>query len=166
MYTKEEIKKYTKILNSQQPSIDTRNKCKNCGTSNFIIEYGHYICEDCGLMNGHVLGYFDIKEYERFYFRKKSIYQRKYHYEKKIKQITNLSDEEQYVLFKKLMGIDEEIIKKVNKESSRKRMINILYIIKRMLEEMGFNHKIQLNISPQTNEYYDKWWESYIRLRK
>ena len=166
MYTKEEIKKYTKILNSQQPSIDNRNKCKNCGDSNFSIEYGQYVCEDCGLMNGHVLGYFDIKEYERFYFRKKSIYQRKYHYEKKIKQITNLSDEEQYLLFKRLMGIDEEIIKKINKEFSRKRMINILYIIKRMLEEMGFNHKIQLNISPQTNEYYDKWWESYIRLRK
>ena len=37
MYTKEEIKKYTKILNSQQPSIDNRNKCKNCGDSNFLL---------------------------------------------------------------------------------------------------------------------------------
>ena len=77
-----------------------------------------------------------------------------------------MSDEEQYLLYKKLMGIDEKVIKKVNKKFSRKRMINILYIIKRMLEEMGLNHKIKLNISQQTKDYYDRWWESYIRLRK
>ena len=169
MYTEEEIKKYSEIIRSytsSQPTIATKNKCENCGTSNFVIDFGHYLCEDCGLSNGYVLGYFDLKEYERFYFRKKSVYQRKYHFEKKIKNITNLTEEEQYLLFKKLMGINEEVIKKVNKKFGRKRMINILYIIKRMLEEMGLNHKIRLNISSQTKKYYDKWWKTYTRLKE
>lgn len=168
MYTEEEIKKYLEILHptSPQPTQTTKSKCKNCGSQNFVIDFGHYLCEECGQSNGHVLGYFDLKEYERFYFRKKSVYQRKYHYEKKIKQITNLSDEEQYLLFKKLMGINGEVIKKVNKKFSRKRMINILYIIKRILEEMGLNHKIHLNISYQTKDFYDRWWESYLKLRE
>ena len=64
------------------------------------------------------------------------------------------------------MGIDEKVIKKVNKKFSRKRMINIFYIINRILEEMGLNNKIKLNISKQTKNYYDRWWESYIRQRK
>ena len=63
------------------------------------------------------------------------------------------------------MEIDEKVLKEVNKKFSRKRMINIFYIIERMLDEMGLNHKIQLNISSQTKEYYDRWWESYLKLR-
>ena len=30
---------------------------------------------------------------------------------------------------------------------------------------MGLKNKIQLNISSQTRDYYDKWWESYLELR-
>ena len=63
------------------------------------------------------------------------------------------------------MGIDEKVMKEVNKKFSRKRMINIFYIINRILEEMGLKNKISLNISSQTKEYYDKWWESYLELR-
>ena len=64
------------------------------------------------------------------------------------------------------MGIDEKVIKKVNKKFSRKRMINIFYIINRILEEMGLNNKIKLNISKQTKNYYDRWWETYLRLKE
>ena len=63
------------------------------------------------------------------------------------------------------MGINEEDVKKVNKKFSRKRMINVFYVANRMLEEMGIKNKISLNISSQTKEYYDKWWESYLELR-
>ena len=62
------------------------------------------------------------------------------------------------------MGIDEKIMKEVNKKFNRKRMINVFYVINRMLEEMGY--KISLNISSQTRDYYDKWWESYLELRE
>ncbi|CAH3196323.1 unnamed protein product, partial [Porites evermanni] len=93
---------------------NNRNKCKNCQSINFFIKYGSYICEDCRTMNGHVLGYFDLKEYDRFHYRKKSIYQRKYHNEKKVNQISksiNLNKDEKKLLYLHLMNIDDSVSK-------------------------------------------------------
>ena len=172
-YSEDQIKKYLEILHNYTKNTQNESKmqssppaCSNCENSeNFTIHQGYKICEECGTTNGHVLGYFDSKEYDRLYFRKKSIYQRKYYYEKKIKQIPNLTGEEKDGLYKKLMGIDEKVMKEVNKKFSRKRMINVFYVANRMLEEMGIKNKISLNISSQTKEY-DKWWESYLELRE
>ena len=166
-YSEDQIKKYLEILHnytknlSDEPNL--KAKCLNCeNRTSFTIDFGYKICEECGSTNGHVLGYFDPKEYDRLHFRKKSIYQRKYYYEKKIKQIPNLTGEEKDELYQKLMEIDEKVIKKVNKKFSRKRMINVFYVANRILGEIGSKNKIQLNISSQTKEYYDKWWESYL----
>ena len=183
-YSEDQIKKYLEILHNYTKNISDESKmqsspaggfwggatppskCLNCENRTFwTIDFGYKICEECGITNGHVLGYFDPKEYDRLYFRKKSVYQRKYYYEKKIKQIPNLTEEDKSLLYKKLMEIDEKVLKRVNKKFSRKRMINIFYIINRILEEMGLKNKIQLNISSQTKEYYDRWWESYLKLR-
>ena len=173
-YSEDQIKKYLEILHNYTKNTQNESKmqssppaCSNCENSeNFTIHQGYKICEECGTTNGHVLGYFDSKEYDRLYFRKKSIYQRKYYYGKKIKEIPNLTGEEKDGLYKKLMGIDEKVMKEVNKKFSRKRMINVFYVANRMLEEMGIKNKISLNISSQTKEYYDKWWESYLELRE
>ena len=174
-YSEDQIKKYLEILHNYTKNISDESKmqppqagakCTNCeNNTSFTIDFGYKICEECGSTNGHVLGYFDPKEYDRLYFRKKSIYQRKYYYEKKIKQIPNLTGEEKDELYRKLMEIDEKVMKEVNKKFSRKRMINIFYIINKMLEEMGLN-VISLNISSQTRDYYDRWWESYLEIRK
>ena len=45
-------------------------------------------------------------------------------------------------------------------------MINVFYVANRILGEIGSKNKISLNISSQTKEYYDKWWESYLELRE
>ena len=63
------------------------------------------------------------------------------------------------------MEIDEKVMKEVNKKFSRKRMINVFYVANRILGEIGSKNKIQLNISSQTKEYYDRWWKSYLELR-
>ena len=60
-----------------------------------------------------------------FTFEKKSIYQRKYHYQNKIKQVINkfnlvLSEDEQYQLHKKLMEINDEKLSQLNKKFKRK----------------------------------------------
>ena len=168
-YSEDQITKYLEILHNYTKNTQNEPKmqspqCLNCENStSFTIDFGYKICEECGSTNGHVLGYFDSKEYDRLHFRKKSIYQRKYYYEKKIKQIPNLTGEEKDELYRKLMEIDEKVMKEVNKKFSRKRMINIFYIINKMLEEMGLN-VISLNISSQTRDYYDRWWESYIEF--
>ena len=174
-YTEDQIKKYLEILKSYNKKIvdDVIKKviCSNCQNDSFCVELGYNICDSCGTTNGHVLGYFDLKEYDRFHFRKKSIYQRKYHYEKKVDQISkrlHLTDNEKYELYNKLMIIDNHVMEILNKQFCRKRMINIFYLIKKLLEEMGCEkHKlVYLKISPQTLENYEKWWDSYNSLKK
>ena len=59
-------------------------------------------------------------------------------------------------------------MEKLNNQYFRKRMININYLIKKLLEEMGSEKYklIYLKISPQTLEIYDQWWTSYKNLKK
>ena len=174
-YTEEEINKYLKILsnyNNRMQQFSSKSKCKNCpDTEFFTIDSGLKICDECGSANGHVLGFYDIKDCERLYYRKKSIYHRKYHYEKKVNQISkriNLTDECKCELYDKLMKIDNYAMEILNSQYFRKRMISIEYLIKKLLEEMGCEKYklIELKISPQTLEIYDQWWASYKDLKK
>ena len=173
-YTKDEIEKYLEILRSYNNSQseekeNTKVRCSNCQSDSFFIQSGYNICDSCGSTNGHVLGYFDLKEYDRFHFRKKSIYQRKYHYEKKVDQVSrrlHLTEDEKCELYNKLMNIDNHVMEILNKKYCRKRMISIFYLIKKLLEEMGCEKSklVYLKISPQTLENYKKWWDSYKSL--
>lgn len=124
-YTSHEIKKYLGILEENVknnpspflPSIaDVKTKSNHCCENpSFIIWSGYRLCENCCTTSGHVLGYFDTKEYDRFHFQKKSVYQPKYYYEKKVSHISDLidlSDEEKSLVYDKLIKIDEKIKKK------------------------------------------------------
>ena len=175
-YTEEEIKKYLEIIKDYNISIspeksNLKAKCTNCENRTFFtIVCGYKICEECGVANGHVLGFYDIKDCDRLYFRKKSIYQRKYHYEKKVNQVSkriNLTDEQKYELYSKLMTIDNNVMEILNKKYCRKRMISIFYLIKKLLAEMGCEKYklIYLKISPKTLENYENWWDSYKSLK-
>ena len=107
------------------------------------------MCESCDSLNGHALGYYDLKEYDRFHYRKKSIYQRKYHYENKVKDISKrlaLTDDEQYCLYNKLMEIEVKTIDEINKHFNRKRMISVFYLIKKLLKEMGCEKYKQIGL--------------------
>ena len=75
----------------------------------------------------------------------------------------NLTDEQKYELYNKLMKIDNHVMEILNKKYCRKRMISIFYLIKKLLEEMGCEKRklVYLKISPQTLENYEKWWDSY-----
>ena len=180
-YSKKEINNYLNILHNYKISCSEWGfwgdcilppSCSNCGVAaggfwgDKVPPQGFKICEECGTENGHVLGYFDLKEYDRLHFRKKSVYQRKYYYEKKINQIPNLTGEEKDELYTKLMELDEKVMKKVNKKFSRKRMINVFYIANKMLEEIGIEKTISLNISSSTKKYYEEWWKNYIEIKK
>ena len=176
IYTEEEIKKYLDILNnySSKPEeeVSPKSKCFGCpNTEFFTVDSGFKICDECGTANGHVLGLFDIKDLDRLHYRKKSIYHRKYHYEKKVNQISkiiNLTDDEKCELYDRLIKIEKLIMEILNKQYYRKRLININYLSKKLLEEMGCDKYklIDLKISPQTLEIYDQWWTSYKNLKK
>ena len=180
-YTEDQIKKFLEILHNytkpkeekEYENASRKAKCCNCqNIERFTIYSGYKICDECGVANGHVLGFFDVKDYDRLHFRKKSIYQRRYYYEKKVNQVfkrLHLTDEQRYELYNKLMAIDNHIMEILNKQFCRKRMISIFYLIKKLLEEMGGESSkasklVYLKISPQTLENYDKWWDSYKSL--
>ena len=174
-YTKEEIKKYLDILdnatNKKEESPNRKTKCWSCQRIDcFSIYMGYKICENCGGLNGHVLGYHQLKDYERLHFRKKSNYQRKYHYEKKVNEVSKrleLTEDEKQELYSKLMDIDNLTMEILNKPFCRKRMISIFFLIKNILEEMG-NEKYKLvwiKTSSSTLENHEKWWQSYRSLK-
>ena len=160
-YTKEEIEIYLEILRSYNTKSEreknTKVRCRNCQSDSFFVESGYNICDSCGTTNRHVLGYFDLKEYDRLHFRKKSIYQRKYHYEKKVDQVSrrlHLTEDQKYDLYNKLMNIDNHVMEILNNQFCRKRMVSIFYLIKKFLEEMGCEKSklVYLKIS-------DKLWK-------
>ena len=174
-YTEDQIKKYLEILHNYTSNfpeeVNLKAKCSNCENStSFTIDYGYKICDECGVANGHVLGFYDVKDCDRLHYRKKSVYQRKYYYEKKVNQISkriNLNDEQKYELYSKLMEIDNNVMEILNKQYRRKRMISIFYLIKKLLAEMGCEKYklIYLKISPQTLDNYENWWDSYKSLK-
>ena len=178
-YTEEEIKKYLNILHNYKLEREgviggtVRTPiCKGCSnTESFSTYSGYNMCNECGTLNGHILGQFDLKDFDRFYYRKKSIYHRKYYYDKKVKNISkliNLTDEQNCELYNRLLKIDNYNMEILNKQYFRKRMININYLIKKILEEMKCEKYkfIEVKISTQTLEIYDRWWKSYKEVIK
>ena len=177
-YTEDQIKKYQEIFHNytSNPPEEVNLKAKCCACENrtsFTIDYGYKICDECGVANGHVLGFYDNKDHERLFYRKKSVYQRKYYYEKKVNKIytsINLTNKQNNKLLIKLMKIDNRTTEILNDLYKRKRMISIEYLIKNLLEEMGGESSkasklIYLNISPQTLDNYENWWVSYKSLK-
>ena len=135
------------VRNCVNPDCNSRKGGSggNVVSPEFYVESGFYFCEKCDSCNGKALGYFDYQERNRFQYRKKSIFQRKYHYENIVKDISkklSLSDDEEYLLLTKLKDINEDIINEINAQFKRKRMISIFYIVKKLLEEMGCKKNI------------------------
>ena len=177
-YSKEQIKKYQEILNNYNSKpiekLNLKAKCINCeNRESFTIDYGYKICEECGVANGHVLGFYDNKDCDRLHYQKKSVYQRKYYYEKKVNQVykrINLTNEQKNEIYSKLIEIDNHVIEKLNEKYNRKRMISIFYLLKKLLVEMGgesikSSKKIYIKISPETLNNYENWWDSYKSLK-
>ena len=59
-------KKYLNILcNYKKPiqQFTLKFKCKGCSnTESFTTYSGYNMCYECGTLNGHILGQFDVKE--------------------------------------------------------------------------------------------------------
>ena len=60
-----------------------------------------------------------------------------------------------YELLKKLRKRDNEVLKKINEKWKRKRLINITYLIKKLLSEYDIDkaNKIELNLSEKNIEF-------------
>ena len=179
-YTKEEIELYTNILknlndglNIYTPILDNlprkkpeKASCKNCDNKHFFKDNGLLICNKCFCVITRCF----IKDYnskDRCHFQKKSIYIRSYHINNRLDEITKKYDldikaEVYFKLKEDLRNLDRKI-NKINQEHERKRMINISYIIKKILKKYDKQEakKIKLNIGEDTKHKYDVWFKNF-----
>ena len=169
-YSEEEIKKYLNILRNFEDGLDVytpvldnhiplkipeKVSCENCGNTHFFKDHGFRYCNKCFYSVGRVF----IKDFtskDRCHFQKKSVYKRSYHYQNKIEEIRKNFDldmrpEDYYKLRMDLEKIDNKL-NKINDTYKRKRLINITYLIKRILGEYDKSEadKIQLKLSNKT----------------
>ena len=152
LYTEEEITCYSNILENLNDGLDIytpileniplktpgKVSCKFCGNTHFFKDHGSRYCNKCF----HSISRVFIKECssrDRCHFQKKSVYKRSYHYQNKIKDIIKKYDLDMIPkvhlkLRLELEKMDKEI-NKINDQYKRKRLINITYLIKRIIGE-------------------------------
>ena len=181
-YSEEEIEKYLNILETYKDTLifqDTiplktpeKVSCHNCDNTHFIKYNGYSYFNKCFHSIGHILGYNEITESDRCCFHQKSIYKRDYHYQNKIEEINKkcnlkMSSEEKYELLLKLQKIDNKVMKKNNEKWKRKRLINITYLIKKMLSEYDNSKakKIKLNLSEKILNFYNDWYDDFEKIK-
>ena len=117
-YSEEEIQKYLNILHSFngnynntvfQDTIPLKTpekvSCHNCGNTHFIKHNGLSYCNICFHSIGHILGYNETTESDKYCFHQKSIYKRDYRYQNKIEEINKkfnlkMSSDEKFELLK------------------------------------------------------------------
>ena len=77
-----------------------------------------------------------------------------------------MTSNEKYELLLKLQKIDK-VIDKINEKWKRKRLINISYVIKRMLSEYDKSRadKIQLHLSEKILKFYDEWYDNFQKTQ-
>ena len=179
-YSEEEITQYTNILknlndgmNVYSPILENiplktpaKLSCENCGNTYFFKEHGFRYCNKCFYSIGRVF----IKDFtsrDRCHFQKKSVYKRSYHYQNKLEEIKrkyNL-DLRPEVYLKLRLDLEkiEKAINKIKEKYERKRLINISYLIKRILSDYDKNEadKLQLKLSDKTLKFYDNWYKTY-----
>ena len=77
-----------------------------------------------------------------------------------------MTSNEKYELLSKLQKIDK-VIEKINEKWKRKGLINITYLIKRVLREYDESRadKIKLHLSEKILKFYDEWYDNFHKTQ-
>ena len=61
----------------------------------------------------------------------------------------------------------DKVLSTINIQYERKRLINITYLIKRILTDYDKTEadKIQLKLSDKTLKFYDNWFKTYQKIQ-
>ena len=157
------------ILNSNEKPQDRLAKNDLCCDNQYIInDDGMLACLSCGV----VQGYNYVKEYVDFYknrhkFIRKSVYHREYHINNAIMDVKQKYNIEiSYHQKCKIDAIFVEIGKILNEvNGSRKRMISIHFIMRKVFKMMGIPYKnIPISKSKKTLAFYHQYWASIMSL--
>ena len=153
------------FCNLQLMEVDV-NKDYRCCDNPDIINNSEIVCKNCGIVQGHDY----VKEFVDFYenkykFRRKSVYHRKYHIENIIfkKNIEMTRND-----MSKICNIFDEIQKIVLLiDKNRKRLISINFLLRQIIRTY-FPHvnyqNISITKSEKTLKYYKKYWNQIIDL--
>ena len=183
-YSEEEIALYTNILKNLNDGLDIytpileniplttpkKVSCKICGNTHFFKDRGFRFCNKCF----HSIGRVFIKDFtsrDRCHFQRKSVYKRSYHYQNKLDEIRQKYDldlkPEVYLKLKSDLEKIDKALNTINIQYERKRLINISYLIKRILTDYDKTEadKIQLKLSDKTLKFYDNWFETFQTIQ-
>ena len=77
-----------------------------------------------------------------------------------------MTSNEKFELLLKLQKIDK-VLEKINEKWKRKRLINISYLIKRVLSEYDKSRsdKIKLHLSEKILKFYDEWYDNFQKTQ-
>ena len=158
---------YCPFCDMKLQGYESRQDDSCCSNKEVIKDKGMIICRNCG----SVYGYEVAREYVDFYenmrrLRRKSVYHRKYHV---VNRIDFLSRESKVQLSHKNKHRIIRIFKEIDKvlpqvNNSRKRMVSIDFILKKLFDLMEISVKVSLSRSPKTIAHHNRCWESIYDL--
>ena len=138
-----------------------------CEDSQIVEIQGMRVCVSCGLILSSISKSDYIEFYENlFRIQRKSIYIRKYHIENSLNNLLlNYGVELTYNQRDRIYKIFEQIgyiLSQIN--GNRKRIININFIIKKILEMMNSTYEIPVTKSIKTLDFYNKYWAQIMAI--
>ena len=151
-----------------EDSLEKPKDLECCVEQDFITTDGMQVCRSCGV----VQGYNYVKEYVDFYenrhkFKRKSVYHRKYHINNMLLKIEEnfgieISNSHKHKIDAVYVEIGK-ILDEVN--GSRKRMVSVNYIMRKIFKMMGISYKnISISKSKKTLAFYDQYWDKIMSL--
>ena len=139
-----------------------------CDNQDIIADRGYSVCKNCGQVAGYkfVNEYVDFRE-NLYRFRKKSVYNRKYHLKNIIDDLSAASiiciNYRQREKIHHIFARINKILPSIN--GKRKRIISVKYLLERILDKMGLYHSQLTSIkSKQTLKSYEKYWKNILDL--
>lgn len=145
-------------LHLQQPST---KHIPCCNKQNMINNEGMNACQSCGTVNSYYVSKDNINFYENKYkIVKKSIYERKYHLENTIIDISNkyklhISSHDRMKIHQIFKEIDK-ILPQIN--GNGKRMINLNFVMKKIFEMLKILCDHTKITKSQTTDFYEQYW--------
>ena len=142
-----------------------------CEKIDLIKDDGMNVCQNCGVVNGYDLQapYIDFRD-NKYKMRRKSVYIRKYHILNVINDITQKNNiqignnNREKIL--RIFALINKVLPQVNGDS-RKRMINIKFILRQIFRILGMEYKfIPLSKSKKTLIFYKLSWKQVYELIK
>ena len=158
---------YCPFCDMKLQGYESRQDDSCCDNKEIIKDKGMIICQNCGSLYGYEVAreYVDLYENMRR-FRRKSMYHRKYHV---INRIGFLGGESKVQLSHKNVDRIIRVFKEIDMvlpqvNNSRKRMVSIDFILKKLFDLIGVSVEVGLSKSPKTIARHIRYWKSIYDL--